>query len=65
MASSLLRRPLLRMCGRRARYWRAQPRPAALPSSGWRGSLFVVAIWLALLLAIALAFPVRPDALIG
>jgi hypothetical protein len=64
MASSLLRWLLLRLCGQRTRWWREQPCPADLPSSGWRGSLMVAAVWIGSLAAVSLAFPIRPDALI-
>lgn len=56
MLSSLVRWLLLRLCARRARYWRAQA-SIALPSSGWSGSLFVLTLWLGLVLAIARFLP--------
>lgn len=53
MMSSLLRGVLLRFCRRRVRYWREQP-TVALPSSGWPGSLFVLAVW-AIVIAAAIS----------
>ena len=63
MMSSLVRCALLRLCRRRADYWREQA-GAELPSSGWLGSLFVAAIWLGLVVAIDQVFPILPDALV-
>lgn len=61
--SSLIRWALLRQCGKRARYWREQ-QTLALPSSGWSGSLFVIAVWLGLVFLVVRMLPTPADPLI-
>ena len=63
MISSLFRWLLFRICGQRTRWWRERA-GSPPPSSGWQGSLFVIAVWSALVLAVDQVFPILPSTLV-